>query len=339
MHYTWREIFEQPKAIEKVADFDTERLNRASEIIKESRECYLIGAGSSLNAGMYGGYLFSENNRKENRIIPASEFAFRATMISGGDAVIVLSQSGESSDILEAIQFAKSKIAEVICITNNEKSEAAIQSDVTLNLPAGLERGIIATKTVTTEIAMLIMLSSAMNNDVDGGKKTLIKIAQELKNILGKKSLEAIKKIAKSYENDHDFYVIGNNFFYPVALEAALKLKEGGRAHAEGFDGSEFRHGPITLIEKNSPIIYFSAQNDARKEATDDLVEIKKSGGLITGVSYKKNKLFDNFYQIASMGPYSAVLAVVFAQLFAYFIAEGKGLNPDEPKNLEKIVT
>ena len=119
-----------------------------------------------------------------------------------------------------------------------------------------------------------------------------------------------------------------------MALEAALKLKEGGRVHAEGFDGSEFRHGPITLIEKNTPVIYFSTQDNQES----DLPEIKRSGGLITGVSYNKNKLFDNFYQIADAGLYSAVLAVVFAQLLAYFIAESKGLNPDEPKNLDKVV-
>ena len=188
MRYTWREIFEQPEVIKRIADFDAKKLNEASEIVKNARECYIIGAGSSLNAGMFGGYLLSENNRRENRIIPASEFAFRATMISGGDAVIVLSQSGESGDILEAIQFAKSKMAEVITITNNEKSEAALESDVCLALFSGQERGILATKTVTAEIAMFIMLSSAMNNDLEGGRKTLIKIAGELKKMLDKKN-------------------------------------------------------------------------------------------------------------------------------------------------------
>lgn len=334
MHYTWREILEQPKVIERITSFDASKLNQASEIVRDARECYIIGAGSSLNAGMFGGYLLSENNRRENRIIPASEFAFRATMISGGDAVIVLSQSGESADILEAIRFAKSKMAEVVCITNSEKSEAAEESDVCLYLAAGLERGIIATKTVIAEISMLIMLSSAMNNDLEGGRKTLLKIATEVRKMLDKKSLEAIKKIAKSYENDHDFYVIGNNFFYPVALEAALKVKEGGRAHAEGFDGSEFRHGPITLINKGTPVIYFSTQDNPGS----DLLEIKRSGGLTTGVSFQKNKLFDNFYHLADAGLYSAVLAMVFAQLFAYFLAVSKDLDPDRPKNLNKVV-
>jgi glucosamine--fructose-6-phosphate aminotransferase (isomerizing) len=338
MHYTWREINEQPEVIERIANFDGEELIKAAEIIRDARECYIIGSGSSLNTGMYGGYLLSENNRRENRIIPSSEFNFRATMISGGDVVIALSQSGESGDILEAIRFAKSKMAEVVLITNNNRSEAAQDADICLPLGAGEEQGIVATKTVVGEIAMLIMLSSSINNDTSGGKKILSKVATGTRRALTKQRLRMIKEMAVQYKDAHDFYVIGDNIFFPVALEMALKIKEGGHAHAEGFDGSEFRHGPITLIENNSPVIYFSADDTALENSEENLNEIKKAGGRIVGIGTRRSKLYDDFYQLGQLGPYSVVEAVLFAQIFAYFLAVERGLDPDKPAHLSKVV-
>jgi glucosamine--fructose-6-phosphate aminotransferase (isomerizing) len=183
------------------------------------------------------------------------------------------------------------------------------------------------------------MLTFGLKGDFDRGKQVLRETAKAIELILTKRNLTQISKLAKELKVSKDMYLIGRGFNYPTASEAALKIKEVSYIHAEGFAGGDLKHGPIALIEKDTPTFVFAASDDSEQEILSNAMEIAARGGRIIGIGPKNNKVFNDFIEVPDLPQTSALLNIVPAQVLAYYLALELHCDPDKPRNLAKSVT
>ena len=253
--------------------------------------------------------------------------------------VIPISQSGESIDVIEPVVRAKKKGAKIAAIVNVLGSTLYREADFNLLLPAGPEKAVVATKSLTAMIATLIQIAYALVGKEKMAKKILLASAKNVKSILQDRELTKIKKLARFLKDKEHVYVIGRGLSYPTALEATLKLKETCYVHAEGLAGGELKHGPIALVDKNTPCIIFAPRDETYEAIMSNAAEVKARGGYIIGIGPKNNEVFDFWIETADLAEATMIPQIVISQLLAYFIAIGKGLDPDKPRNLAKSVT
>jgi glucosamine--fructose-6-phosphate aminotransferase (isomerizing) len=209
-------------------------------------------------------------------------------------------------------------------------------SDYPLLLSAGVEKAVASTKAMIAMMTYMILLSFSTAGKTDEAVEILEKSIKEIQRVIDDKS--KIKKIAEKIVRASDIYVLGRGLSYAVAMEAALKIKEISYIHAEGFAGGELKHGPIALIEKNTPVIVFVPNDETEDASIANAMEVKARGAFVIGVSHKNNPVFDVYFEVADTGASSVLPNVVFAQLLAYYLTTAKGLNPDKPRNLAKSV-
>ena len=335
---TYREILQQPEVLKWTADLPSEVVYRAAGFIGQARDVYIVGSGSSFHAGLFGSYVFSERNKTATFALTAGEFPYKTSTLSGNDIVIAISQSGEGHDIIKAVLLAKSFGSKVLAITNTRDSSLVHHADEVLYTPAGVEKGILATKTMTSSMAVFIMLSYALSEDFGSGETMLRNISSSVNNLIRSSSRLRVQKLCKELKDHKKFFVIGRNVDVVSALETALKLQEGAHVMAEGFSGSDFEHGPISMIEENSPLISFMSNDGAEKETLGNIIDVEQFGAQIIGIGPKPFNIYNRFFIVEDFGLFSPIISVVYGQLLAYFLAEAKGLNLDQPQNLTKII-
>jgi glucosamine--fructose-6-phosphate aminotransferase (isomerizing) len=253
--------------------------------------------------------------------------------------VIAFSQSGETIDIIESVGKAKNKGAKILAVVNNLGSTLYRMADYKILLGAGPEKCVLSTKTFTAKLAILILLAYTLNGSLAQGKKLLEKAVQEVETILKPTSLSRIKKLANEIVNQQHIYIVGRGQSYPVALEAALKIKEVSYIHAEGFAAGELKHGVIALIEKGTPCLVFAPNDETYGAALSGAMEMKARGGFIIGISFKSHEVFDYYIPVSDCGDASNIPNVIIAQLLGYYLCLKKGYDPDKPRNLAKSVT
>jgi glucosamine--fructose-6-phosphate aminotransferase (isomerizing) len=316
-------------------------LNSIANKIKNAYGSFLIGCGTAGYAALAGSYFFSKISRKHINHIVGSEFPSHQYFLTDKSLIIAISQSGETADTLEAVEVAKKKNSKVLGIVNVMGSSLMRYADYPLMTNAGPEICVCSTKAFTSQLSLLLLLSYAINNKLDEGKKLLLKTAHELKKLLDKPYLDNIKKLAGGIikEKHQHIYVIGKAFNYPIALEAALKIKEVSYIHAEGFAAGELKHGVIALIEKGTPCIAIVANDEEKSAMLGSATELKSRGGFIIGIAPVNNSVFDYWIKVPDLGNASPIANVIPAQLLAYYLAVGLGLDPDKPRNLAKSVT
>lgn len=337
-HFMLKEIFEQPAVLRRVLG-DSSQIEDLAQIVDRAFGTYLVGCGSAAYACLAGQYLFSRVAKKHTNFAVGSEFTYLEDFLTPKSLVVALSQSGETIDIIESVKGAKEKGAKIVAMVNNIGSTLFRLADYKILLNAGPEKAVVATKSFTAKLANLILLSFNLKGKVGEGKGLLKKSIFETAKILTKKNLAKIKRLAgKIYQKEH-IYIIGRGLSHPIALEAALKIKETSYVHAEGFAAGELKHGVIALIEKGTPCLVFAPNDETYNATISGATEIKSRGGTIIGISYKNNEIFDDFLPIGDCGVASVIPSVVTAQLLAYFMAARKGLDPDKPRNLAKSVT
>lgn len=335
---TYKEILEQPEVLKWCADLPEAVLSNISKRISSADNIYIVGSGSAYHAGLFGSYLLNQRNAILTQVIRAGEFSYKSTALTGHDLVLAISQSGESHDILDAVHSAKNFGVKVVAITNSRDSELIKQSDEFIVTPAGLEKGVLATKTFTSQMSVFAMLSFVISNDLKEGQMTIRNISIDVKRVLSRKTVSMIKNLAKELADKDSIFTIGRDVDFAVALEAALKLKEGAHIHAEGFSAADFMHGPKTLIQKNSVVLAFVSDDGSEEDSIMNAIELHELGATIIGIGHRKFEVYDKFYPVSDFGVFTPIVSVVYAQLLAFYLAKEKGLNPDKPKNLTKIV-
>ncbi len=338
-HFMLKEIHEQKETIRKSLQQDEKEIKKIAAEINKGFGIFFIACGTAYHAALTASYLFSQIAKKHINVVLASEFPNYEHFLTKKTLVVPISQSGETADVLAAVKTAKEKGSRIISIVNVPSSTLVRQSHVSFQLNAGPEIGVASTKAFTSQVALLTLLAYACAGKLEEGKIKLKKTASYIENMLNGEIEEKTKKLAKKLKTNNHLFVIGRSENYPIALEAALKIKEISYIHAEGFAGGELKHGTIALIDKKTPCIILAADDKNKKEIISNAIEVKSRGGYIIGISPEYNEVFDFFIKTPNNGSLSPLINVIPAQLIAYYLSKERGHNPDKPKNLAKSVT
>ena len=338
-HFMIKEILEQPQAIKQAIMQDDAKLMKMAIGILRSRQVIITACGSSRYAALIGRYLFSKIGGKFCDVVMSSEFGYFADSIDKNTLVIAVSQSGETADVLDGLNQAKEKGAEIYSIVNVVDSTIARMSDEVLYLNCGPEIGVAATKSFLSQMIIFYILAFAMNNKIDYARKELTKVSDLIEKSLPY-TMETTKKIAKLTKKQNDFFYIGRGINFAVASEGALKLKELSYIHAEGMPAGELKHGTIALIEDNTPVVAVNPNDNTYPETLSNAEETKSRGAVIIGIGDKESHVYDYFIKIEKVQDiFYPIMCVIPEQLLAYFLAVERGKNPDKPRNLAKSVT
>lgn len=334
-HFTLKEISEQPETIFKAGENTKNSIKEVSEYLKHSRNVYLTGSGTSYNASLVAKYLLAKYAKIKSESIISSELQFSPDSIEPNSIVIAISQSGESADVLEAVNIAKKNDCKIISIINSMTSTLSRESDIVIGMNCGPEIGVAATKSFTSQLIILYKIIQELNEDVeidlDEISSSISKILEEHNNI---------KKIANALKEISDIYVLGRGIHYPIAIESALKIKELTYIHAEGIAGGELKHGPLALMDDNVFVIIINPEDSTYQDTLTSAREIKARGAKIIGISDKESDVYDYWVKIPKTSELTyPITETIPIQLLSYYCALEKDTDPDYPRNLAKSVT
>jgi len=337
-HFMLKEISEQAEVINRVINQNEEIITDIANSIKMADGVYFVGCGTSYHACLTGGYLFSKIAGMHVNVYLGSEFPNYKHFLKPENLVIALSQSGETADVLNSIKTAKQKNSKIISIVNVTGSSLARESDKTLLQNAGPEISVLSTKSYTSQLAILILLSYALAGKYKEGTAKLKDLINYVYYLTAASTRNHIRKLAEKLKDSNHIYLIGRGLQYPTALEAALKIKEVSYIHAEGFAGGELKHGTIALIEQGTPCIVFTSK-ETEKETISNAMELKARGAYIVGIGPNNNEVFDFFVKVRDAEEANSICQIIPIQILAYQLAVLKGYDPDKPRNLAKSVT
>jgi glucosamine--fructose-6-phosphate aminotransferase (isomerizing) len=300
---------------------------------------------------MVGRYYFERIARIPATVELASEFRGRDPVIGPRDLVIAISQSGETLDTLVAAKLAKEKGARVLAIANVMGSAIPRMAHGELYTRAGPEIGVASTKCFTTQIAALLMLAVYIGRRRDalsaGRSRELVegmaRLPHMMRDVL-QGTRQLVASLARRHLDARDVLFLGRGLNFPIALEGALKLKEISYVHAEGYAAGEMKHGPIALIDSSVPVVVLVPKDECRDKAMGNLQEAKARGGQIIAIASEGDeevaKLSDEVVEVpAADNELLPLLTVLPLQLYAYYVADLKGTDVDQPRNLAKTVT
>jgi glucosamine--fructose-6-phosphate aminotransferase (isomerizing) len=358
-HFMLKEIFEQPRAVTDTirgrispekgnAVLDNVRLDRES--LKKIHRIILIACGTSYHAALVGKFLIEQFCRIPVEADIGSEFRYRNPIIGKDDLVIAISQSGETADTLAAVKESKRKGATTLSICNVVESSLARDSDHVIYTHAGPEIGVASTKTFVTQLITLFLLGLRIGREtgllsVKEGK-TLIEELTKLPHLMEEmlKSSTQVAKIARKYLYARDFLYLGRGINYPIALEGALKLKEISYIHAEGYPAGEMKHGPIALIDREMPVVVLATKNEVYGKVISNIEEVRAREGKLIVLASRSDqeiaqKADDVIFIPETIPSLTPILLTIPLQLLAYYMADFKGTDVDQPRNLAKSVT
>jgi len=357
-HFMLKEIYEQPQtvlnALRGRIDFEGATakfggLNMTAAELRNIDRIVIAASGTSWHAALVGEYLIEELAQLPVEVEFAHEFCYRNCPLEKNTVLLVLSQSGETADTLAALREAKRRGHKALAIVNVVGSTIARESDGGIYMHAGPEIGVASTKAFVSTITILTLLAVHLGRlrnlsakralDVLHGLEALPK---QIEKILSQN--DALKKIAKKYSKAEDFFFLGRGYTFPIALEGALKLKEISYIHAEGYSAAEMKHGPIALIDDQTPTVFLVPQDAMYEKTMANLAMIRARKGPIIAVATEGDKSTkkvaeDMIYLPKTLDLLNPILASVPLQLFAYHIAVARGCDVDKPRNLAKSVT
>ena len=335
-YFTEKEIFEQPQTILVAGEQDGDNLEKIVEFIRDSDYVYVTGSGTSYHISVIAKYLFSRFAGKKVEHVMASEMKYSSRYIIPNSTLFAISQSGESADILESVSIGKKKNAKILSMVNSKNSALARESIFSIGLNCGPEIGVAATKSFTSQMAILYKIADRLCDGCIAIDFNTISDAYT--KILSNTS--EIKKLAKSIKHIENLFVIGRGVHYPIAKEGALKIKEITYVHAEGIAGGELKHGPLALMDSSTYIIVINPDDDSYIDNISSIHEIKSRDAKIIGISNKPDPSYDYWIQIPTVREeLYPLIEIIPLQLISYYLSLERGIDPDYPKNLAKSVT
>lgn len=338
-HFMLKEIMEQKETISRAINQDPEEIMRVAKSIKEAYGTFLVGCGTAGKVCMTGEYFLSKIAKKHVNFVVASEFESYHHFLTDKTLMVAVSQSGETADVLEAIEVGKEKGVQILSLVNVEGSSIQRQSDYSFLINAGPEKAVASTKAATSQLSLLLLIAYAVAGKLEEGRKVLINTAAQINDMLNPRYLTYIKAVAEKIYKQENMYIIGKAENYPMALESAIKIQEVSYIHAEGFAAGELKHGPIALIEGGVPCLILLSDDENYQDVINNAVELKSRGGYIIGVSPRNNEVFDQWIKVPEVNGASPIVNVIPVQILAYYLAVLRGKNPDMPRNLAKSVT
>ena len=358
-HFMQKEIFEQPTALINTMEgrishnsVIVESIgNGAKDILEKVQHVQIVACGTSYNSGMVARYWFEALAGVSCDVEIASEFRYRKFVTRPNSLLVTLSQSGETADTLAALRLAKEKgYMAAMTICNVAGSSLVRESDLAFMTRAGVEIGVASTKAFTTQLAALLMLVTAVgksNGNISAEKeqeivKALQSVPAEIEKAL---TFEAqIEKLAEDFAEKNHALFLGRGEFYPIAMEASLKLKEISYIHAEAYAAGELKHGPLALIDADMPVIVVAPTNELLEKVKSNIEEVRARGGQLYVFADKEAGFTETAgMKIVTMPTVHELIAPIFytvpMQLLSYHVALIKGTDVDQPRNLAKAVT
>jgi glucosamine--fructose-6-phosphate aminotransferase (isomerizing) len=357
-HYMLKEIYEQPEALEnamrgRLSDSDASAhfggLNIDSQQLRRADRLILTACGTSYHAALVGEYLFEEFARIPVEVEYASEFRYRNPPIDRNTIVLAITQSGETADTLAALRESKRKGHPTLALCNVVGSTIARECDGGVYLHAGPEIGVASTKAFTSQVTVLALLALYLGRMRHLSSIQGARMLEELRGMPDaiRRTLEChdtVRRIAERYYQVTNCLYLGRQYLYPVAVEGALKLKEISYIHAEGYPAAEMKHGPIALVDADTPSVFLMPRGAVFDKVMSNLEEIKARGGPVIAVANEGDEEVaaraDEIIYIPEVPDYlQPLVAVVPLQLLAYHVALLRGCDVDKPRNLAKSVT
>lgn len=355
--YMEKEIFEQVDSSRRAmaGRLDKENNNSrmsgfTSDIFSTANRVCALSAGTSYYASIVGSYLIEKYARVPCVTDVSSEVRYKNPIVNAGDVYLTISQSGETADTITAMREIQEKGGKVFGICNVISSTIARETSGGAFIHAGPEIAVASTKAFINTLVVYYLLTlkmaraRAMSSN-DGAKfiSAIENIPNTITNVLNQK--DKIRDIAQKYCHAHDFLFLGRGILYPIALEGALKLKEISYIHAEGFAAGEIKHGPIAMVNSETPSVFFVDDSYLREKTISNIKEVKARGGKVIVIGVESDNqvmnLADDFIgvQKVSNSDFYAIPMAVVAQLFAYYCARALNRDVDQPRNLAKSVT
>ncbi|MDO8600938.1 MAG: glutamine--fructose-6-phosphate transaminase (isomerizing) [bacterium] len=357
-HFMLKEIMEEPEAIENslrgrlIAEEGMAKLGGLESVeaeLRGMRRLLIAACGTAYFAGKVGEYMLEEYAGIPVEVDIASEFRYRKPVFEEGDALLAISQSGETADTLAAMKEAKQKGLLTLGIVNVVGSSIARATDAGVYQHIGPEIGVASTKAFTSQVAILALWTLLLGRARDMSYVMGKRIAEELRQIpdlvrVILQNTDALEALAKKYQPYENFLFLGRKYNYPVALEGALKLKEISYVHAEGYSAGEMKHGPIAMIDKSFPSIVIAPKDSVYEKMISNIQEIRARKGSVIAIATEGDeeiaKMVDDVVYIPkTLEMLTPMLSVIPLQLFAYYFGVLRGHDVDKPRNLAKSVT
>jgi glucosamine--fructose-6-phosphate aminotransferase (isomerizing) len=320
-------------------------------LLRRIRRVVIVACGTAYHAGLIGRYAIEQWARVPVEVDIASEYRYRDPIVGPDDLVIGISQSGETADTLAAMRTARAKGAKVLAVTNVMGAQATREADGVLYTRAGLEMGVAATKTFISQITVMYLLALRLA-EVRGvmNRAELKPPISDLKRLphmiaeLLERDVDGIEAIAKAHYQSKFFLYLGRHIGLPVALEGALKLKEISYIATDAYAAGEMKHGPIALLDENTPVVVVATQSPVLEKVISNIQEVRARGARVIAVATEGDEtITEHADEVIRVPPtdwmLAPLLAVIPLQLLAYRIARLRGLNVDQPRNLAKTVT
>jgi glucosamine--fructose-6-phosphate aminotransferase (isomerizing) len=357
-HYMLKEIFEQPQTIENAlrGRLNDEEgtaviggLNLTPQQLRKIDRVVLTACGTSWHAGLVGEYLLEDFARIPTEVEYASELRYRNPPMTDGTLVFSITQSGETADTLAAMRECKRKGHPTLALCNVVGSTIARESDGGIFLHAGPEIGVASTKAFTSQVTVLTLLALYLGRmrhlSYPAGKR----IIRQLRDMPAKieealECHERVQEVANKYANYNNFLYLGRLCNFPVALEGALKLKEISYIHAEGYPAAEMKHGPIALVDEQTPSVFVVPRSGIQPKVMSNMEEVKARKGPVIAIACQGDnavaEIADDVIYVPDVEDYlQPLVCAIPLQLFSYHVALLRGCNVDRPRNLAKSVT
>jgi glucosamine--fructose-6-phosphate aminotransferase (isomerizing) len=358
-HFMQKEIFEQPRALidtfrgridPDLGEVMLQEITLSDEAIRDIRKIFLVACGTSFHAAMVGKTLIENLCRIPVEVELGSEFRYRDPLVDRYTLLIPISQSGETADTRAGLTAGKALGAKSLAIVNAVGSSIARDADAVFYTHAGPEIGVASTKAFTTQLVALYLIALFLAqklgrlNREDARRRLaeLLKLPTWVQETLDLD--QEIRETGRRYMNAHNFLYLGRGIHYPIALEGALKLKEISYIHAEGYAAGEMKHGPIALIDENMPVLVLASRSPVLEKVQGNIEEVAARGGRLIALTEADNlQVRDRVESVITVPSVplelSPIVLVTPLQLLAYHIADLRGTDVDQPRNLAKSVT
>ena len=356
-HFILKEIFEQPRAVWDTVRgrvsggeiiFEDFKLSHSD--VKKIKRIFITGCGTSWHAGLIGKFMIEGISRIPVEVDISSELRYRNPIIDSDTLIIAISESGETVDTIAALRDGKKKGAKTVSICNTIESSLSRESGSTINIHAGPEVSVASTKTFTSSLSALYILSVYLaklkgvinDNEAAGLINDIVTVLGKLEDVMGME--EEIEGLSKMFYEKKGFLYLGRGINYPVALEGAMKMKELSYIYAEGYPGGEMKHGPIALIDEHTPVVILAPKNSLYEKSLIDIEEVKARNGVVivfaTEGDTEVAKRARHVLYVPHTSEYlTPIIMSIPLQFLAYYVALRRGLNVDRPRNLAKSVT
>ncbi|MEE3481195.1 MAG: glutamine--fructose-6-phosphate transaminase (isomerizing) [Lachnospiraceae bacterium] len=356
-HFMLKEMNEQPKAVRdtlspriKDGKIVIDELGLSDDDIRSIERIHIIACGSAWHVGMTSRYVIEGLTRIPVDVDLASEFKYRNPILGKNDLVIIISQSGETADSLAALRLAKDRGVKTLGIVNVVGSSISREADSVMYTWAGPEIAVATTKAYSAQLSAMYLLTlkfgtvrgSISEEELRDYIRDLKTLPEQIEMLLNNR--DRIQKIAARFISEKDVFFIGRGIDYCIGLEGSLKLKEISYNHSEAYAAGELKHGTISLVEKDTPFVAIATQPELVPKTVSNIVEVRSRGAYVLAVTNEDNTDIENVADyviyIPRTNPWFAnSLAIIPLQLFAYYVAVGKGCDVDKPRNLAKSVT